>query len=90
MPHDPYYKSKRHREWRDKVIARAGGLCEMCRRYGRVGPDGLPIAATTAHHIKPRQLYPELQYQVTNGQALCEACHSRAHPEKGRHSHYWD
>ena len=82
MPHDPYYKSPRHKRWRAAVIRRAGGLCEMCRRYGRVGPDGLPVPATTAHHIKHRDEYPELQYDINNGQALCEACHMKVHPEK--------
>lgn len=87
MPSDPYYKSKRHLMWRDDVIGRAKGLCEECRRYGRVDKDGLPIVATVAHHIKPRELYPELQYVVRNGKALCEKCHNVAHPEKGAKSH---
>jgi len=89
MPHDAYYTSKRHRAWRAAVIRRAGGLCEECRRYGRVDRDGLPVAATTAHHIKPREDFPELQFDLANGRALCEACHNAAHPEKGRKGRYW-
>lgn len=46
--------------------------------------NGLPVAATTAHHIKHREEYPELQYIVSNGKALCEKCHNKAHPEKGK------
>ena len=84
---DPYYSSPRHRAWREKVLRRAGYLCEVCRRYGRCGPDGLPVPATTAHHIKHRDEYPELQYVLSNGQALCEACHNRMHPEKGSRGH---
>lgn len=84
MPNDNYYTSKRHRDWRSKVIQRAGGLCEECKRYGRVDADGLPIAATIAHHIKPRECFPGLQFAVANGRALCAACHNAEHPEKGR------
>ena len=88
MPHDPYYKSPKHKAWREKVLRRAGYLCEECRRYGRVDQDGNPVAAVTAHHIKHRDEYPELQYDVSNGQALCAACHNQAHPEKGG-KQYW-
>lgn len=90
MPHESYYSHERHREWREKVLRRAGYLCEECRRYGRTDKNGLPVAATTAHHIKHRDEYPELQYDVNNGRALCEACHNKAHPEKGkRGGRYW-
>jgi 5-methylcytosine-specific restriction endonuclease McrA len=88
MAHDPYYLTAAHRRWRDAVLLRAGYLCEECRRYGRTDRHGLPVRATTAHHIKHREDYPELQYDVNNGRALCEACHNKAHPEKGGR-HYW-
>ncbi|NLD52080.1 MAG: HNH endonuclease [Clostridiales bacterium] len=77
MPNDYHYTRKRHREWREKVLRRAKYLCQECSRYGKRTP------ATTAHHIKERKDYPELQYVVSNGLALCSACHSKAHPEKG-------
>ena len=89
MPHDPYYYSSKHRKWREAVLRRAGYLCEECKKYGRVGADGLPIPATTAHHIKHRDEFPQFQYDVSNGEALCEACHSRAHPEKGKKGKAW-
>lgn len=87
MPGDPYYNKGRHKKWRADVIRRAGGLCQECKRYGRVDKDGLPIVATVAHHIKHREDYPELQYVLSNGRALCESCHNAAHPEKGAKSH---
>ena len=77
MPHDKHYNSARHKDWAEKVLRRAGYLCEECKRYGRKTP------ATTAHHIKHADAYPELRYVLTNGRALCEACHNKAHPEKG-------
>ena len=90
MPHDAYYNEAKHKRWREAVLRRARYLCEECRRFGRLDEKGLPVAATTAHHIKPRDKYPELQYVVSNGRALCEKCHNKAHPEKGRHGgKYW-
>lgn len=89
VPSDPHYSKARHRRWRDKVIARAGGLCEQCRRYGRKDKDGLPVTATVAHHIQTREEHPELQYLLSNGRALCEACHNEAHPEKGGAHDRW-
>jgi len=83
---DPFYNTGRYKAWRDKVISRAGGLCEECRRYGRTDKSGQPIIATVAHHIKHVDEYPELRYRLDNGKALCAACHSKAHPEKGGHS----
>ena len=86
MPHDKHYNSARHKEWAAKVLRRAGYLCEECKRYGRKDAAGLPVAATTAHHVKHRDTNPELAFDVTNGRALCARCHNREHPEKGG---YW-
>lgn len=77
-----HYDRKRHREWSEKVKRRAGYLCQECRKYGRT-ENGLPVAAKIAHHIKPLAQYPELAYDVTNGEALCLKCHAKRHPEKG-------
>lgn len=84
MAHDPYYDKGKHKAWREKVLKRAGYLCEECKRYGRVDPvTHEPVRATTAHHIQHREDHPELQYVVSNGQALCASCHNKKHPEKG-------
>lgn len=80
---DAFYHRKRHKVWRKKVLDRAGGLCEECNRYGRVDEDGLPVAATVAHHVKHADKFPELRYVVANGRALCAKCHNAEHPEKG-------
>lgn len=77
MPADRYYDGARHRHWREVVLRRAKYLCVECGRYGKRTP------ATVAHHIKPRETNPELQYDLTNGMALCAQCHNAAHPEKG-------
>ncbi|MDD3212091.1 MAG: HNH endonuclease [Eubacteriales bacterium] len=78
-----HYKTKRHLQWRDKVLRRAGYLCEECKRYGRRTAEGLPVPATVAHHKKHADEYPELRYVVSNGEALCSTCHNKQHPEKG-------
>lgn len=72
-----YYHSKRHKDWRAKVLRRDKYLCQDCKAYGR------RTEATTAHHIKERDQYPEMQYRLDNGVALCAACHNKRHPEKG-------
>lgn len=74
---DNYYSQAKHRAWREKVLRSAGYLCQECAKYGKRVP------ATHAHHIKHREDYPELQYVVSNGEALCLACHNKMHPEKG-------
>ena len=71
MPNDPYYFTPKHRRWRAAVLRRAKYLCVECARYGK------PMSASHAHHIKPRKEYPELQYSLDNGQALCTACHNK-------------
>lgn len=72
-----HYQQTRHKVWREKVLRRAKYLCERCARYGRHTP------ATVAHHRKQLKEYPELAYDVENGEALCAKCHNEAHTEKG-------
>lgn len=80
---DAFYHRKRHKHWRAAVLKRAGYMCEECKRYGRRMPNGEPVPATVAHHKLHADEYPELRYVITNGRALCEACHNKEHPEKG-------
>lgn len=79
MPGDNYYSSARHRAWRQKVLRRAKYLCQECARFG------LRTPATVAHHLLPVEEYPDKRYDLTNGAALCNACHNKAHPEKLAH-----
>ena len=71
------YSTARHEHWRELVLKRAKYQCEECARYGRLK------AATVAHHVKHADEFPELRYVVSNGRALCAACHNKMHPEKG-------
>ena len=74
MPGDNHYKNPKHIKWRASVLLHAGYKCVECSKYGRT------TEATHAHHIKPRLVYPELQYSVKNGMALCARCHNKIEP----------
>ena len=65
-----HYDRKRHKKWSEAVKKRAGFECQECKKYGRRDENGLPPAAKIAHHIKPLELYPELAYDLSNGEAL--------------------
>ena len=69
-----YYQHAKHKRWRAAVLRRDKYLCQECKRYGR------RTEATHAHHIKPREEYPELSYDISNGVALCTACHNKIEP----------
>lgn len=71
MPNDGYYYTAKHRRWRAAVLRKDKYLCQECLRFGR------RVAAQHAHHIKPRKEYPELAAVVSNGRALCAACHTK-------------
>ena len=53
--------------WRESVLLRDGYKCMVCGATEKLETD----------HLQPRHLYPELQYEVSNGQTLCEYCHSQ-------------
>jgi 5-methylcytosine-specific restriction protein A len=48
-------------------------LCEECRRQNRF------TTATTVHHRKPVDDYPELRLDMVNLESSCASCHSRHH-----------
>ena len=77
MPGEAHYQTAKHKEWRAKVLRKDKYLCQECRRYGRNTP------ATHAHHVRSREEHPELAYVVSNGQALCTACHNKVEPRSG-------
>lgn len=65
----------RRQLWRQAVIARDDSTCQKCGlREGKRQMDPFH-----AHHIKPWIAYPELRYEVDNGQLLCVPCHRQVH-----------
>lgn len=61
-------------EWIKEVKERDNYTCQRCRKVKRKGNRNLH-----AHHIKPRDEYPELIYDVDNGKTLCRSCHKTIH-----------
>lgn len=76
------YKSKKWAAKQKKILRRDGYECQLCKRYGKVR------TATTVHHIKHADEYPELAFTDSNLISLCAACHNKQHPEKGG-NRYW-
>jgi len=56
----------KYRLWREAVLAKDNYTCQICYSYG---------IHLHADHIEPWSLSPELRYVITNGRALCRACH---------------
>lgn len=74
---DEFYHTKRWHKLRAAVLRRDGYQCQRCKRYGRLRQ------ASTVHHIKHLDEYPELACDPKNLVSLCAACHNEMHPEKG-------
>lgn len=55
-------------DWRKAVFVRDDYTCQLCNVRG---------GKLQAHHIKKFADYPELRYEVPNGETLCEKCHKK-------------
>ena len=78
MNEEKFYKSKKWRRKRERVLKRDNYVCQKCKRYGK------NVEATTVHHIKHLKNYPELALDENNLISLCERCHNKEHPEKAK------
>jgi len=68
-------KSVKFKLWRESVFKRDDYTCQQCKiRGGILHPD----------HIKPFALFPELRFNLDNGQTLCINCHKKT-KTWGRH-----
>lgn len=60
--------SKEWKEMRRIVFERDNYTCQICgQRGGELNPD----------HIKPKTVFPELVFDVTNVRTLCRKCHRK-------------
>lgn len=59
-------KSVEYKKWRDLVFRRDDYTCQKC---GKRGGD------LEADHDLPFSLFPDLRFEVLNGQTLCKKCH---------------
>lgn len=71
-----FYKSKQWVKKRERILKRDKYMCQNCKRYGKTRQ------ATTVHHIKHLEDFPELAFVDENLISLCAECHNKAHPEK--------
>lgn len=74
--HERYQQFYNSREWRDLrnyKFAMADGLCELCRKKGKVK------AAREIHHIVPIEIDYSKRLEYDNLIALCKDCHDSFH-----------
>ena len=76
------YNDKKWKAKSKAILRRDNYECRECRKYGRIR------TATTVHHIKHVDEFPELAFDNDNLISLCSACHNKQHPEKGGNK-YW-
>lgn len=80
---DPFYLSKAWRTVRAEALRRDHGMCVRCMERFMNGGEK-PRLAVMVHHKKSRKEYPELELELDNLESLCDICHNREHPEKGK------
>ena len=80
MDTEKFYKSSLWEHKRERILRRDDYRCQRCKRYGR------QREATTVHHIKHLDEYPELALENSNLISLCADCHNFFHPEKAKKS----
>ena len=80
---DPFYLSKAWRTVRAEALRRDHGMCVRCMERFMNGGEK-PRLAVMVHHKKSRKEYPELELDLGNLESLCDICHNREHPEKGK------
>lgn len=59
-------ESAKYNEWRLSVLKRDNYTCQQC---------GNNKEKVEADHIKRFAFYPELRFDINNGQTLCKTCH---------------
>jgi 5-methylcytosine-specific restriction endonuclease McrA len=64
--------SAEYKEWRLKVYKRDGFRCKMPGCISKTRD-------IAAHHIYPKKLFPEKQFDVQNGITLCRKCHEKTY-----------
>lgn len=61
-------------KWSKQVKIRDNYICQLCGCENRKELD--------SHHIKERNKFPELSYDINNGITLCIQCHANQHKDK--------
>jgi len=78
----PFYSSPAWKACRAAYIKSVGGLCERCRKAGRIA------AGAEVHHkvrLTPENINdPRVTLAWSNLELLCEACHKAEHRKTER------
>ena len=80
----PFYHSAAWKRVRALAMQRDHGMCLDCLDRLRAGYGIRPNRAQMVHHILPLSERPDLALDLNNLRSLCNECHNRQHPEKGR------
>ena len=70
---DPFYKLPRWERTRAAILRRDGYMCRESARFGK------RAEANTVHHIFPRDLFPEYQWEPWNLVSLAGDVHDKMH-----------
>lgn len=70
---DGYYNSERWEHLRQSILRRDNFMCQDAKRYGRMVP------AEMVHHIFPREMFPEYEWQPWNLISLSNKAHDEMH-----------
>lgn len=68
-----FYNSAAWKALRAQKFAQENGLCERCRKKGRI------IAGKEVHHKIPIESRWDLRLDIDNLELLCPACHNGTH-----------
>lgn len=73
-----FYNSDAWQRAREAALIRDNHLCVRCLKRHRF------VTATMVHHLERLEDTPDKALALENLESLCDDCHNRAHPEKGR------
>lgn len=71
-----FYKTKSWKDKRKEILQRDNFECQLCKHKGRYSK------ATTVHHKKHYDKFPQLALTDNNLISVCSICHNKLHPEK--------
>lgn len=71
---DPFYNTTRWKRLRQAILRRDKYQCQISKRE-----KFLPDQAMVVHHILPREIFPEYQWEPWNLISLSMANHNRMH-----------
>lgn len=83
----PFYHTAAWKKARAAALRRDRGMCADCMARFESGAGKRPRRAELVHHVIPLEERPDLALTLSNLVSLCQECHNKRHPEKGRTEH---